>query len=201
MAKRLIRKGRGITETASYQYDGDDLMEGVAAVFLDWTALREKWGHDYGAETDCMYRTCSAENLAGEHEPDSDADFARRILNVHSIALNAIERGDADMAARMAWGAGVLWAQWQIKRAHEKNALNGKKQVKSAISAGRMRSIPDDKICKAYEEAARKYSKLKPGGKLDDAAAELLGCASKSVARWRKRNGLVAPQKPRKRQK
>lgn len=130
MAKHRITKGTGITAEPRVKYDGDDIPAAITAWLTGWGNAWRKGGGDYGAVTLDLIETCE-EILDhagdGPHAPDSQADFAERILWHHKIAKAEIAKGNADIAARMAVRVGYLCCQASMKWKWEDDALRGGK--------------------------------------------------------------------------
>ena len=144
MAKQRKTIGTGITAREVVTYDGEDMLLAMTECFSQWNANRKKGGGDYGAVSLHIIEKCHriiANSGAGHpdssadfaeriiHDTDSPADFADRILRRHQIAQAAIERGDADSAARFAYEVGLLAAQAIMKYVWERHALRGKKNL------------------------------------------------------------------------
>ncbi|MEH6647551.1 hypothetical protein, partial [Sulfitobacter sp.] len=62
---------------------------------------------------------------------DSPQAFAHKILQGIRVAHHSIAKGDADLAAMMAFHAGVAWERARMKWAWEQDALRGEKFSKS----------------------------------------------------------------------
>ena len=138
MAKQRKTIGTGITAREVVVYDGEDIQAALVESFSQWEANRKKGGGDYGAASLHIIEQCRqiiAKSGVGPYETDSSADFAQRIIRSHQIAQAAIERGDADAAARFAYDLGVLAAQAKMKKDWEAHALRGKKNL-DAIQYG-----------------------------------------------------------------
>ena len=137
MAKDWKRIGTGITERKAEVYTGEDAIPALHKSLAQWEADCKAYGGQFGATSQHVIEICRIVVATSDppYKPDSDADFAQRIIRSHKIAQAAIARGDADGAARAAYDVGVLAAQAKMKRDWEAHALRGKKNL-DAIQNG-----------------------------------------------------------------
>ncbi len=141
MAKDWKRIGTGITERKAEVYTGEDAIPALHKSLAQWEADCKAYGGQFGATSQHVIEICRIVVATSDppYKPDSDADFAQRIIRSHKIAQAAIARGDADGAARAAYDVGVLAAQAKMKRDWEAHALRGKKNL-DAIQNGSQES-------------------------------------------------------------
>jgi hypothetical protein len=121
---------------------------------------------------------------------DSPEAFAQVIARCIHLAKVEIKNGNADLAARNAWEAGVRLATATIKWRWEEHALRGEKVVTAASDGGRATNAP--KRLEAEKRMARIADLLKtPGMTVSVAAAhcahELGGSAEYLRQKWHNR--------------
>jgi hypothetical protein len=141
MTKGRQTIGTGITAREVDVYpeaqSDPDAIQALQKSLSQWEADCKEGGGTFGAA--CLYiiKQCHLilANSEGRPDPDSDADFAQRIMGSFNMAKAAIERGNADHAAKFAYDVGVLAAQWKIKSEWERHALRGRKNF-SALREG-----------------------------------------------------------------
>jgi hypothetical protein len=140
MAKQRKTIGSGITAREVTVCDGEDGKAALIKHVKRWAAEREKAGGAFGAACLHMIKQCHEVIAnAGDkpYDADSDADFARRIIDSYNIAQDLIRHGDADGAARFALDVGVLATQAKMKQDWERHALRGKKNFLTLREAAR----------------------------------------------------------------
>jgi hypothetical protein len=78
------------------------------------------------SEAESVCRSILAE-ASSDEKVDNPQELARPILKFIEAARDAIERGDADRAARWAFVAGMEWGRATMKWAWEPDALRGER--------------------------------------------------------------------------
>lgn len=128
---RKETRGTGIT---AYEITMHDVREeGFEKAFDrsadNWNRAIKEGGGIFGAVSQPALRACEQilANAKGEEIEHSPEEFARLVARYIEIAKARIRDGNADLAARHAWDAGVTWAQARMKWAWEDDALRGEK--------------------------------------------------------------------------
>lgn len=154
MARDWKKIGTGITEREADVYTGKDAIPALLKSLAQWEADCKAYGGQFGAVSQHVIETCRFIVATSDppYKPDSDADFAQRILHSYEIAKAAIERDDADAAARFAYDVGVLATQAKMKWNWERHALRGKKQLE-ALRKG-TRTLNETRTDRAKERHA-----------------------------------------------
>jgi hypothetical protein len=134
MARKI---GTGIT-AREYTPLSDEKLQRRAR---SWTNSTKKRGGIFGAVSARAVAISehirdSSMNVGADLMTDSPEHFARRILKMHRAAQDYIQEGNADLAGRWAWEAGVLWATAKMKWEWEKRALAGKGSHGGSKSGG-----------------------------------------------------------------
>jgi hypothetical protein len=139
-----------------------------------WNDAIKEGGGIFGAVSLGAADICQqilAEAADGIPVEDTPEAFARGILRCRHLALVEIQRGNADLAARNAWDAGVRWATARMKWRWENYALGGEKAAKVRAEWAERTNAPrkqiGDKRMKLMEELV-----LKKRMKVSKAAAE-----------------------------
>ena len=157
MVRRQRTVGTGITERTVYGYeypitwkDRKEMEENT----LLFSKHMEEMGlfktATYHARAQCE-SILNGKNMDATFPDDSPEDFAKRILrllectdqfikNANScLAEEFADRGDSEVAARLAFDAGVLWERALMKWYWEREALIGQKILDTADAGAEQR--------------------------------------------------------------
>lgn len=125
---RKVRVGAGMTAREVVAYDTRTEVKEISEKLHRKRSAIEQRGL-FGVaseEAESVCRSILAE-FQGEPAPDSPQDLARPILKFIEAAREAIDRDEADRAARLAFVAGLEWARAVMKWGWEPDALRGEK--------------------------------------------------------------------------
>lgn len=126
-----IQEMRKILE--SRQRDIRHDQEAAGGIYAGWLHRTVKTAHE----------TIEGKRKPGQTVGAGDAieDYASRFLSNHQKVLRAIEQGDTDRAAYLAFQVGRLVEKWRLKAQWEPHAVRGKKNGEAAATnAANMRA-------------------------------------------------------------
>jgi hypothetical protein len=188
MARKFIH-GRGMT---AREHTALESAADFRQWAKSWNAAIKEGGGIFGAVSLDAVEMCEqilADAMATDDasREDSPEAFAQAIARCIHGAKVEIKNGNADLAARNAWEAGVRLATATIKWRWEKHALRGERSVTAGAEGGRATNAP--KRPEAEKRMARIADLLKvPDMTVSKAAArcahELGGSAEYLRQKW-----------------
>lgn len=145
---RKVTRGTGITAREVTMFDMTGKVPGDGALMKAsarrWNDMIDEGGGIFGAVS--LQASKSAKHILAEtsaegesYLEDSPRDFAYQIDKFIEAAKHEIENGNADIAARCAFSAGMKWAQATMKWNWEREALVGHKQLMASEDGAKAR--------------------------------------------------------------
>lgn len=132
-------KMTGYTAT---RHSGNAVGDAWRAILSAYQERRDRGGGtDFGMRTvDVLAQIDAILAQAGEgpHDEQSTPDLAKQIRGEIDIAKARIEAGDADVAARFAFDAGVLYGAAMMQAQWNELAFMGKRQRKAKSDLGKL---------------------------------------------------------------
>lgn len=173
MAKTKI-SGQGMTKRRVRCWDSE-----FAA---DWNNSIKENGGIFGAVSSGALKFANRiiEELDDGELPEEDSPlaFAKQIRQLIEVAKIYVEKGDADLAARMAFDAGILWERARLKWAWEDFALSGER-YKRKSDEGRAKRLGD--VAEHTNQVIHEMEKLILGGRNLSAAAAAKIVANRGI--------------------
>lgn len=184
MPKKVIR-GTGITAHEVTLFDPSEAKEPLREWAKSWNRAINEGGGEFGAVSLQALRECKhilANSPPAPYPEDSQEAFAHHVAVSIRRAKKQIEIANADLAARLAFDAGVQWARATMKWAWEDDALRGEKVKKAASEGAGKTNAP--KILKGNIQMARMAELLGEDMPIFNAAAKVaeeFGVSTESI--------------------
>lgn len=190
---RKVTRGTGIT---AYEHTVYDMREVTPELFRGWNRTIEEGGGIFGAVSLRALRTCEKilADAADEFPLEDSAEwFARRIVGDINLAKRELEAGNADLAARFAFDAGMQWAKACMKWAWEADAMRGEKNARDtrhgADETSKLHAATRERRLARMHELVQRFSVTSAARQCETEGLGSQEAIRKQWGRWKEKQG------------